>query len=159
MGNGAYLVILFVGAVIVLVDGQLIMRNSPAYLQAAYRDARRSRRVARLVAVFFHLVMLGLVALVASIGLAPDAGVPSVIARIGLILVLTAAGHAITMFALSRLREQQTGTELAEAQMDAHRNQAPPPPGTDTPPEVDVSDSSSGASPSAGKTPADAPEV
>lgn len=126
MDTGPYLLILIIGVLIVVVDGQLIIRNSPSYLRGTYRDARQARRVSGLVAVFFHLVMFGLVALVASVGLPPDAGARSVIARIGVLLLLTAAGHLLAIVALSRLREQQSSTELASAQMEARRQQQGP---------------------------------
>lgn len=125
MDTGPYLLILIIGVLIVVIDGQLIIRNSPSYLRGTYRDPRQARRVSGLVAVFFHLVMFGLVALVASVGLPPDAGARSIIARIGVLLLLTAAGHLLAIVALSRLREQQSSTELASAQLEAHRQRVP----------------------------------
>ncbi|MDT7647876.1 MAG: hypothetical protein QOC75_4876, partial [Pseudonocardiales bacterium] len=56
MLSGPYLVVLFIGAVVVIVDGQLILRNSPTYLAEVYR-AGSARRISMLVGVFFHLVM------------------------------------------------------------------------------------------------------
>jgi hypothetical protein len=70
-----------------------------------------------MVTVLFHLVMLGLITLVTSIGLSPDAGIRSVLARVGVMLVLTAVGHGVTMGVLSRLRQQQLATQLAETQI------------------------------------------
>jgi hypothetical protein len=110
------LLVLFIGAVIVLVDGQLILRSAPAYLAEVYHDSRQAKQVTLMVTLFFHLLMLGVVALVSSIGLDPNAGVPSALSRLGVLLLLTAVGHAVTLVGLSRLREQQAGTELAEAQ-------------------------------------------
>jgi uncharacterized BrkB/YihY/UPF0761 family membrane protein len=115
MGSGGYLAVLVVGTLIVLVDGQLIVRNGPTYLAEVY-GARPARKLAQLVAVFFHLVMLGLVALVASLWMSQNPGVQSVTARIGVILLLTAVGHALALGILSRLRQEQEGTELVEAQ-------------------------------------------
>jgi uncharacterized membrane protein len=121
------LLVLFIGAVIVLVDGQLILRSAPAYLAEAYHDPRQAKQVAMMVTLFFHLVMFGVVALVASVGLDPNAGVRSALSRLGVLLLLTAVGHAVTLVGLSRLREQQTGTELAEAQAaQAHADDTAP---------------------------------
>jgi len=116
MTSGPFLVLLLIGVLIVIVDGQFIMRNSPAYLAQVY-GARPARKLASLAAVFFHLVMLGLVALVAAFGLGPDPTVQALIARIGVILLLTALGHALTMSILSRLRTEQESIEIAEAQL------------------------------------------
>lgn len=158
MDSGPYLLILIIGVVIVLVDGQLIIRNSPSYLRDIYRDAQQARRVSGLVAVFFHLVMFGLVALVASVGLPPDVGIRSVLVRVGVLLLLTAAGHMVAIVALSRLREQRSSAELASAQLEARRRQA-----STRPTMVDGgtgrwSVASDPASRDARETPADAPE-
>jgi len=117
MGDAVYLVVLFLGAVLVLIDGQLIFRAGVGYLGEVYRNAKRARQVAGMVAVLFHMVMFGVVALVASVAFSPDAGVRSVLARLGILLLLTAGGHALTMTILSRVRDQQLGTEAAEAQL------------------------------------------
>ncbi|HEX4355903.1 MAG TPA: hypothetical protein VH141_00160 [Pseudonocardia sp.] len=117
MGSSPYLLVLFIGAVIVLVDGQLILRKSPGYLDEVFQNPARSRQMASMVAFLFHLVMLGIVALVASIGLGVDPGPRTVIARTGVMLLLTAIGHAATMAVLSRMRDQELSTQMAETQL------------------------------------------
>lgn len=114
MNSGAYLLILVIGALVVLVDGQLIMRKAPGYLDEVYDNPRRSRQITSMVVGLFHLIMLGVVALVSSVGLDPDAGTQSVLARIGVLLLLAAIGHGVTLLVLSRLREQELTTQVAE---------------------------------------------
>jgi len=118
MGDASYLVVLFLGAVLVLIDGQLIYRGGVGYLGEVYENPKRAHQVAGMVAVLFHMVMFGVVALITSVAFSPDAGIRSVLARMGILLLLTAVGHAITMTLLSRMREQQLSTEVAEAQLD-----------------------------------------
>lgn len=133
--------VLIIGAAIVFIDGQVLMRHGQAYLAEAHHDPRRARQVAGLVTLFFHLVMLGLVALVAS-GTDDDAGSPAMLRRIGMLLILAALGHAIAVVVLSRLRRQQERSELTEEQWitrpgghplvvrdeDGVLHSAPPPP-------------------------------
>ena len=129
MNNGPYIVILIIGVLIVLIDGQLILRSSPGYLAEVYENPKQARQVAGLVTVLFHLVMLGVVALVDAVALSEDAGIRSVLARVGAILILTAIGHGVTMQVLSRLRQQQLDTEIAENQMGNHRQSKSEPSG------------------------------
>ena len=117
MGDGPYFAVLLIGVLIVVIDGRLLLRGSPAYLAQAYPDPSRARQVAVLVSVGFHAVMLGLVALVASVGLDAHASLVSVVRRVGLLLLLTAVVHAATMMALSRLREQEAVTEMVESNL------------------------------------------
>jgi hypothetical protein len=112
MDNGSYLMILVIGALIVFAMGQLLMRKAPAYLDEAYEDLAQSRKVAGLVIGFFHLIMLGLVFLTSSLGLSPEAGTQSVLARIGVIFLLTAFGYGITLLVLSRMRDQEQATQV-----------------------------------------------
>ncbi|MGQ0479919.1 MAG: hypothetical protein ACT4O0_02645 [Pseudonocardia sp.] len=112
MDNGSYLMILVIGALIVFAMGQLLMRKAPAYLDEAYEDLAQSRKVAGLVIGFFHLIMLGLVFLTSSLGLSPEAGTQSVLARIGVIFLLTAVGYGITLLVLSRMRDQEQATQV-----------------------------------------------
>jgi hypothetical protein len=100
----------------VAIDGHLVFRGSVGYLGEVYRPGR-ARQVATLATVLFHLVMLGAVALVASVGLDPNAGIQPLLARIGVLLLLTALAHGVTMAVLSRLREQQLSTLIAETQI------------------------------------------
>lgn len=126
MDSGAYLLILGIGALIVLLDGQLIMRKAPSYLDEVYENPRRSRQITAMVVGLFHLVMLGVVALVSSVGLDPDAGTQSVLARIGVLLLLAAVGHGITLLVLSRLREQELATQVIEGGVVRPEPQQPP---------------------------------
>jgi hypothetical protein len=119
MSEGASIAVLVVGLLIVLVDGQLILWSSPAYLAEAYHDPARAKRVSQLVTVLFHLVMFGVVALVASVGFHPGGGLGSVLTRVGILLLLTAAGHGATLGVLSRVRDGETSAELAEEQIAA----------------------------------------
>lgn len=120
-----YLVILFVGVLVVLLDGQLILRKSPSYLAEVYHSANEAKQTAGMVAVLFHLVMLGLVFLIAGAGISPDAGPRTMIARIGIVLLLTALAHGAVMLVLSRLREQRLSSELAEAEAEASHHPRP----------------------------------
>jgi hypothetical protein len=123
-GIDMYPVVLLVGAAIVIADGQLIIRQGPSYLAETYGDPRRARQVAGLVALLFHLVMLGVV-LLGTAGLDPHPTVPAVLHLLGLLLISTALAHVVTMAILSRLRRQQSDTDLANAHMDAPPPAAP----------------------------------
>jgi hypothetical protein len=119
MGSGSYALILFLGVIIVLVDGQLILRTSAGYLSDAYADPHRARQVSGLTTVLFHLVMLGVVLLVAATGVSTDAGIAPILFRIGVLLLLTAIAHGVTMAILSRMRQQQLDSQVLESQVNA----------------------------------------
>jgi hypothetical protein len=121
--NDAYLLLLLVGLLIALADGQVIARNASACLHGAYEDPRHERQAVGLVVALFHLTMLGLVCLVTSQWLYPSLAVKSLVPRIGVLLLLAALCHGVTVIVLSRLRIEQAGVERAEAQLREQREQ------------------------------------
>jgi len=69
MNTNAYLSFLAIGIVLVLIDGQVIYRSGRGYLENSYGDAGAGASMTRLVTVLFHLVALGLLALLSTIPL------------------------------------------------------------------------------------------
>jgi hypothetical protein len=121
--NDAYLVLLLIGLLIALADGQVIARNASACLHGAYQDPRHERQAAGLVVALFHLTMVGLVCLVTSRWLYPSFAVTSLVPRVGVLLLLAALCHGVTVIVLARLRIGQAGVERAEAQLREQREQ------------------------------------
>ncbi|WP_410625409.1 hypothetical protein [Amycolatopsis sp. cmx-8-4] len=105
MSTNAYLAFLLIGALLVVADGQIIYRSGRRYLENSYGDPAAGASMARLVTVLFHLATLGVLALVSTINIGGD--LPSIIARIGVLLLILALAHAITLGALARIRGEQ----------------------------------------------------
>jgi len=103
---------LVVGVIIVFVVGRLIIHSGRRYLSnSAPSEGASAGSAATLVAVFFHLLTLGLVALIAEMpaGRDPDRGF---LIRIGVLLVVLAAIYAVTLSLLSRRRQEAMITEI-----------------------------------------------
>jgi len=105
MSTNAYLTFLLIGALLVVADGQIIYRSGRRYLENSYGDPAAGASMARLVTVLFHLATLGVLALVSTIDIGGD--LPSIIARVGVLLLILALAHAITLGALARIRGEQ----------------------------------------------------
>ncbi|GAA3523636.1 hypothetical protein GCM10022222_02220 [Amycolatopsis ultiminotia] len=108
MTTEAYLAFLAVGIALVLIDGQIIYRSGRGYLENSYGDAAAGASMTRLVTVLFHLVTLGLLALLSTIPLG-DGDLPGVVGRLGVLLLVLALVHAITLALLGRMRGEQVG--------------------------------------------------
>ncbi|GLY37398.1 hypothetical protein Amsp01_034220 [Amycolatopsis sp. NBRC 101858] len=105
MSTNAYLSFLVIGVVLVLIDGQIIYRSGRRYLENSYGDPEAGSSMTRLVTVLFHLGTLGVLALVSTIDI--GVGITGVVARVGVLLLILALAHAITIAALSRIRGEQ----------------------------------------------------
>ncbi|MFD7653557.1 hypothetical protein ACFV4N_06215 [Actinosynnema sp. NPDC059797] len=116
-----YAAFLLLGVVLVLIDGQLIYRSGKGYMNRAYGDPEAARSMTRLATVLFHLVVLGLLALVSMISIETGDPVKDVVAKLGIVLLVLALVHAVTMVILGRIRDRQIQQQLADEMAEDHR--------------------------------------
>lgn len=118
MDNSTYLMFLILGTALVFADGQIIYRSGLRYLANSYGDRGSSRSMARLVSVLFHLAMLGILALISTLDVPASGPMQEVVVRLGVILVLLAIGHAITLGVLTRIRDRLDVENVTKARME-----------------------------------------
>ncbi|KDN20981.1 hypothetical protein [Amycolatopsis rifamycinica] len=106
MTTNAYLSFLAIGIALVLIDGQIIYRSGRRYLENSYGDPAAGASMTRLVTVLFHLATLGVLALLSTIEMG-GSDLPGVVGRIGVLLLILALAHAITLGVLARIRGEQ----------------------------------------------------
>lgn len=111
---------LVLGVLLVVIDGQLIYHSGKGYLKRAY-DEEQAVSMIRLTAVLFHLTVLGLLALVSIIEVETGDPVKNVVVKLGVVLLLLALAHGVTMAILSRIRERQLQQQLADEMAEEHR--------------------------------------
>jgi hypothetical protein len=113
MDTNAYVAFLLVGVLLVVVDGQIIYRSGRRYLEDSYGDPAAGASMTRLVTVLFHLAVLGLLALLSTVDLGGGSTLPAVVGKLGVMLLLLAIAHGITIAILSRIRDEQVGESFA----------------------------------------------
>ncbi|HWD06237.1 MAG TPA: hypothetical protein VG674_27730 [Amycolatopsis sp.] len=120
MSTDAYLSFLAAGVVLVLIDGQIIHHSGRRFLADAYGDSTAAASVTRLVTVLFHLTTLGVLALVSTIDFG-GSDLPGVVGRLGVMLLILALAHAITLAGLSHIRGEKEAETLMEHGIRARR--------------------------------------
>jgi len=110
MTLNAYLSFLAVGIALILLDGQVIYRSGKRYLGSVDGTSAAAGSMARLAAMLFHLVTLGVLALLSTIDIG-GSDLPGVVGRIGVLLLILALAHAITIAVLSRMRGERETEE------------------------------------------------
>ncbi|MEV8436206.1 hypothetical protein AB0425_02425 [Actinosynnema sp. NPDC051121] len=116
-----YAVFLLLGVVLVLIDGQMIYRSGKGYMSRAYGDPEAARSMTRLATVLFHLVVLGMLAIVSIITVRTGDPVKDVVVKLGVMLLVLALVHAVTMMILGRIRDRQLQQQLADEMAEEHR--------------------------------------
>ncbi|HUQ61283.1 hypothetical protein [Lentzea sp.] len=120
MGD-SYVTFLVLGIVLVAIDGQLIYHSGKGYLRRASYDEDQAGSMMKLTAVLFHLVVLGLLALVSTVDIRTGDSVKDVVVKLGIVLLLLALAHGATMAILSRIRDRQMQQQLADQMAEEHR--------------------------------------
>lgn len=115
-----YAVFLLLGVVLVLIDGQLIYRSGRAYMRRAYGDPEAAKSMTALATVLFHLVVLGLLALVSIIDVDTGDSAKNVVVKLGIVLLLLALVHGVTMVILGRIRDRQIQQQMADEMARDH---------------------------------------
>lgn len=106
MDDGTYLAFLVLGAALVAVDAVIIYRSGLRYLTDSYADAVSAKSMARLVTTLFSLAVLGVLALISTVNLGGDGAVQTVVVRLGVVLILLAIAHGVTIKVLTRMRDR-----------------------------------------------------
>jgi hypothetical protein len=103
---------LVVGVVIVVALGQLIALSGRRYLaKSVPAEGASAGSSAILVAVMFHLVNLGIVALLSVVGFGSNP-VTGFVLRIGILMLVLAATYGLALSMLNRRRQDALAADL-----------------------------------------------
>jgi divalent metal cation (Fe/Co/Zn/Cd) transporter len=113
MDANSYATFLILGVLIILVDGQILYRGGLGYLRKVYaNDSARS--VMQLVSVLFHLTVLGALALISMVNVSTGMPVRDLVVKLGIVLLILAAAHGITMAIVVNVRDRRREEQLEE---------------------------------------------
>ena len=124
MDVNSYVTFLFIGVLLVLIDGQILYRGGLGYLQKMY-PADSARSVMQLVAVLFHLVVLGLLALISTIDVATGMPIRDLVVKWGVVLLGLAGAHGLTMAILVSMRNRRREEKLEDEIVGDHTGVGP----------------------------------
>jgi protein-S-isoprenylcysteine O-methyltransferase Ste14 len=120
MSTNSYLTFLLFGIVLVVIDGQILYRSGVRYLESAYpRESARS--VMQLVAVLFHLVVLGVLALISMMTVDTALPIRDLVVKLGVVLLTLGAAHGVTMAIVAGLRARRRDEQLMEEEITTDR--------------------------------------
>jgi Na+/serine symporter len=122
MSTDGYLSFLLCGILLILIDGQILYRSGSRYLAKVYQsDVAHS--VMQLVAVLFHLVVLGVLALISTIDVSTGLAIRDLVVKLGVVLLMLGVAHGVTMAILIAVRNRRREEQIIEDEMAAERAQ------------------------------------
>ncbi|HEY2724366.1 MAG TPA: hypothetical protein VGI84_06745 [Pseudonocardiaceae bacterium] len=121
--NSIYLMVLATGVVLTVVVGQILVRSGRPFLEDVFDRPETVASVTRLLVVLFYLVVLGVIALVATIDVTFNNPVETMVVRLGFVLLVLGVVYAGTLLVLARLRKRRHEQMLLD-EMNAQAEQA-----------------------------------
>jgi Na+/serine symporter len=120
MNSNGYVTFLLCGILLVLVDGQILYRSGSKLLGKMYQsDSARS--VMQLVTVLFHLVVLGVLALISTVDVTTGLAIRDLVVKLGMVLLMLGVAHGVTMAILVAVRNRRQDEQLLEEEITAER--------------------------------------
>jgi hypothetical protein len=107
----SYLAVLLSGMALTVLVGVILRRSGQALLEEVYPEPRAAG-LTRLVAVGFHLVAFGVLALISTVSVPVDGAVQTVVTKLGVVLLLLGAAYGLTLLALGRIRDAHQRAQL-----------------------------------------------
>ncbi|MFC4947919.1 hypothetical protein [Pseudonocardia sp. GCM10023141] len=126
-----YIALLVVSICLTFLVGRLLLVAGQPFLLEVFQDDKVTRSVNLLLSVLFHLITLGVLAIISVITLQAGSPLQTFVMRLGVVLLVLGAAYGISMLVLIRVRERRRSDEIAEAVQERRAGiNAPPPDGS-----------------------------
>lgn len=109
-----YLVLLAVSVALTFLVGRLLVRAGEPFLQEVFHDEKVTRSVNLLLSVLFHLVTLGVLAIISVTDVPADSDLQAFVVKLGVVLLTLGIAYGISMLVLIRVRERRRSDEISE---------------------------------------------
>jgi uncharacterized BrkB/YihY/UPF0761 family membrane protein len=113
--TGMYITLLVVSIALTFVVGRLLVTAGEPFLQEVFQDEKVTRSVNLLLSVLFHLITLGVLAIISVINIVGnDDPFQTLVARLGVVLLVLGVAYGISMLVLIRVRERRRADQISE---------------------------------------------
>ncbi|MFP5019202.1 hypothetical protein [Pseudonocardia phyllosphaerae] len=115
-GTGSYLMLVVIGVLITVGVGQILLRSGLPFLEDVFQHKETAQSINRLLVVLFHLLTLGVLAMISIVDIPKNAGaVQTIVFKIGVTLLLVGVAYGICMLVLLRIRERRRQAAVSAA--------------------------------------------
>lgn len=113
-GTVELLTLLAISIALTFTVGRLLVVAGEPFLQEVFQDQKVTRSVNRLLSVLFHLITLGVLAIVAAIDFELGGVVQTIVVKLGVVLLILGIAYGTSMLVLIRIRERKRAAQISE---------------------------------------------
>ena len=128
--TGMYITLLVVSIALTFGVGRLLVTAGEPFLKEVFQDEKVTRSVNLLLSVLFHLITLGVLAIISVVNIVGnDDPFQTLVARLGVVLLVLGIAYGISMLVLIRVRERRRADQISEHVQErlAERSMGPAP--------------------------------
>lgn len=113
--TGMYVTLLVVSIALTFLVGRLLITAGEPFLQEVFQDAKVTRSVNLLLSVLFHLITLGVLAIISVADFADgEEPLQTFVVKLGVVLLVLGIAYGISMLVLIRVRERRRADQVSE---------------------------------------------
>lgn len=109
-----YLSLLTIAIGLTFAVGRILVVAGEPFLQEVFHDRTVTRSVNHLLSVLFHLLTLGVLAIVSVADLGIVDGVQRMVVRLGVVLLVLGMAYGVCMLVLVKVRERRRAAQISE---------------------------------------------
>lgn len=127
--TGMYVTLLVVAIVLTFLVGRLLVTAGEPFLQEVFQDTSVTRSVNLLLSVLFHLITLGVLAIISVVDIAAgQEPLQTFIVKLGVVLIVLGVAYGVSMLVLIRVRERRRADQVSEAVQERLAERSAPSP-------------------------------
>lgn len=113
--TGMYVTLLVVAIALTFMVGRLLVTAGEPFLQEVFHDTKVTRSVNLLLSVLFHLITLGVLAIISVADIAGgQEPLQTFVVKLGVVLIVLGVAYGISMLVLIRVRERRRSDQISE---------------------------------------------
>jgi len=109
-----YIVVLLIAIGLTFFVGRLLAVAGEPFLQEVFGDQKVTRSVNMLLSVLFHLVTLGVLAIISAVDFDLVSRLQTVVVKLGVVLLVLGLAYGISMLVLIKIRERRRAAQISE---------------------------------------------
>lgn len=110
MTTAQYLVFLVVAVALTAGVGRVLFLSGEPFLEEVFQSKETARSLNTLLTVLFHLLTLGVLAIISTIDVPVDGIVQTMVTKFGVVLVVVGIAYGVSMVVLLKVRERRRAT-------------------------------------------------
>lgn len=112
--NAEYITVLVIAIGLTFAVGRLLVVAGEPFLQEVFGDRLVTRSVNLLLSVLFHLITLGVLAVVSAVDIDLASQLQTVIVKLGVVLLVLGTAYGVSMLVLIKVRERRRAAQISE---------------------------------------------